>query len=161
MYDTDLRSEVSQGDIFQSIRVVRIKYPEMIPVVKDIQGILLTDDCEYDKKRSVYVLVCEVRLLAEVSPGSAGNIKNYKTLNTFYLEGNEKFKDSYLDLSLTYQVEKQFLIDLANKGLRIKSLSDTTRSALQRQISIYFGYKRNPEAVTETTSGESVEAVSN
>jgi hypothetical protein len=85
MYLPALRPQISQGDIFDNLPVARVKYPETVPVLKEIRGMLITHDCEFDKKSSIYVMLTEVRLLKEIESSSRGNIKNFKTLNTFFL----------------------------------------------------------------------------
>jgi hypothetical protein len=142
-YLIDPRPQISQGDIFGSIPVARVKFPEGVPVLKEIQGMLITHDCEFDKPNTVYVLVSEVCPLSELKPESRGNIKNFKTLNTFYLPQTEGISESYIDFRRTYQVDKSCLIDRLSKSLRLKSVTDEARMALQRQLAIFFGHDRN------------------
>lgn len=146
MYLPALRPQISQGDIFDNLPVARVKYPETVPVLKEIRGMLVTHDCEFDKKNSIYVLVTEVRLLKEVDTSSRGNIKNFKTLNTFFLVATDNIDESYLDFRRTFQIEKGFLLDRSAKSLRVKSLTDEARAALQRQLAIFFGHERRLHA---------------
>jgi hypothetical protein len=136
------RTQVSQGDIFSNIPVAKVKFPEAIPVLKEIEGLLLTHDCEFDKPSSLYVMLTEIRPLNELNTTSQGNVKNYKTLNTFYLPPTDTMPESYIDFRRTYQVDKAFLFDRLAKSLRLKSVTDGTRTALQRQIAIFFGHER-------------------
>ena len=137
-----MRSEISQGDIFDKLPVARVKYPESLPILKEIRGMLITRDCEFDKKGSIYVMVTEVRLLKEVNNDSKRNIRDRKTVNTFFIPAEEGFEEAYLDFRRTYQLEKAFLFDRKDKGFRLKSLDNEARLALQRQLAIFFGYKR-------------------
>lgn len=145
------RPQISQGDIFANIPVARVKFPEAIPILKEIDGLLLTHDCEFDKPLSSYVMITEIRTLDELNPTSRGNVRNLKTLNTFYLPSTDTVPESYLDFRRTYQVDKAFLFDRLSKSLRLRSLTDEARTALQRQIAIFFGHERGrPEKATTT-----------
>lgn len=146
MYLPALRLQISQGDIFNNLPVARVKYPEVVPILKEIKGMLITHDCEFDKKSSTYVLVTEVRPLKEVDSSSRGNIKNFKTLNTFFLAAADNIDESYLDFRRIYQIEKSFLFDRSAQSLRVRSLTDEARAALQRQLAIFFGHERRLHA---------------
>ena len=147
MFADELREQISQGDIFDKIPVALVKFPEAIPIVKEIKAMLVTHDCEFDKDSCIYVMVTEIRPLREVNRNSQGNIRDFKTLNTFYIQACDVLEESYLDFRRTYQVQKDFLFDRKDKGFRIVSLGDETRLALQRQLSIFFGYKREVASV--------------
>ena len=142
LYLAEQRHQISQGDIFGNIPVVRVKFPEGVPILKEIRAMLITHDCEFDKPHAAYVLISEVRPLSELKPESIGNIKNFKTLNTFYLPQTDGVTESYIDFRRTYQVDKSCLYDRLSKSLRFKSLTDEARMALQRQLAIFFGYDR-------------------
>lgn len=156
IYLIEQRKQISQGDIFSNIPVARVKFPEGIPILKEIQGMLVTHDCEFDKPNSIYVLISECRPLSELKPESQGNIKNLKTLNTFYLPQTEGIIESYIDFRRTYQVDKSFLFErVSSKSLRLKSLTDEARTALQRQLAIFFGHDRSVGKVsTVADSGD-------
>lgn len=156
-YLPNLREEISQGDIISNIPISRVRFPDAVPVIREILGILLTSDCEFDKPNSKYALIAEIRPLSEVSPNSHGNIKNFKTLNAFYIPSIGSISESYVDFRRTYQVDKEFVLDRAAKSLRVKSITEEGRLALQRQIAIFYGYDRKMDQQTASSAGTTVE----
>jgi hypothetical protein len=147
MYLHTLRSEISQGDVFENVSLLSIAEiatsTELAVQLRVGRAILLTHDCEYDKPANVSVAIAEVRDLSELSSGNQGHIRQYRTRNTFYLEAFENhLLESYVDFRRITPLPKPALALLADNGQRIVSLTDETRLALQRQIAIFFGYGR-------------------
>jgi hypothetical protein len=156
VYLPNLRSEISQGDVFGHIPIVKLTFPDTTPIVRRAKAILLSDDCEFDKASSLYCIMAEMRPISEVSQNNQGTIINYKTLNTFFLEGCDAFEESYIDFRRMYQVEKKFLTEKDSKCSRYKSFTDQARLALQRQIAIFFGYQRRMATQTPPQTPPSV-----
>lgn len=147
MYTPELRLEVSQGDVFEVVPLVVIsEEPEghnLNVSLREGRAILLTHDCEFDKPNNPWVLVAEVRDLAEISAGSQGHIRQYQTRNTFYLERiGETMPEAYVDFRRLTRLPKRVLTSLTEEGKRVASLNDEARVALQRQVAIFFGYGR-------------------
>ena len=88
MYLHTLRSEISQGDVFENLSLLSIAEiatsTELSVQLRVGRAILLTHDCEYDKPANVSVAIAEVRDLSELSLGNQGHIRQYRTRNTFY-----------------------------------------------------------------------------
>src|SRR5689334_8373356 len=107
MYQRQLRDELSQGDIIAEIPINYTGLNEDGTLALDNEGkprfiieyrpaIVLSRDCEIDK--SSWILVAEVRPLSEVNQHSQGNVRNYKTRNTFYLPKLPGvFEESYVE----------------------------------------------------------------
>jgi hypothetical protein len=147
MYTPELRLEVSQGDIFDAAPLIipseETGDNKLTVSVREGRAILLTHDCEYDKPNNPWVLVAEIRVLAEIPSGNHGHIRQYQTRNTFYLEKiGEALPESYVDFRRLTRLPKRLLFSLAEEGKRIASLNDEARLALQRQVAIFFGYGR-------------------
>jgi hypothetical protein len=147
MYLPQPREEISQGDVFQNVSLVAVTEsadnPGVITHLREGYAILLTHDCEYDKPANRWVLVAEVRPLAEIPSGSQGHIRQYRTRNTFYLESLEpNLPESYVDFRRLSPLPKSALSSPLRAGNRLVSLNDEARLALQRQIAIFFGYGR-------------------
>ena len=147
MYLTEPRSEVSQGDLFDSVSLVHVSETgppgEIAADLRAGRAILLTHDCEYDKPANRLVLVAEVRPLSEIPPGSQKPIREYRTRNTFYLEAvAERMPESYVDFRRLTPFPKATLAAQSQAHGRLASLNDEARLALQRQIAIFFGYGR-------------------
>jgi hypothetical protein len=144
MYLPGLREEVSQGDVFLGVpfTVTRIVNGQPHATTLHAPGIVLSHDCEYDK-RYPFALVALVRPLEQVQESSRDNVRKLKTLNTFYLrEFALSLPESFVDLRHIDPIEKRVLQQLADNGQRLASLTDDARAALQRQVAIFFGHGR-------------------
>lgn len=145
MYTPELRSEVSQGDIFDMAPLITISEEEnsLSVSLREGRAILLTHDCEYDKPNNPWVLVAEVRVLTEIPTSSQGHIRHYQTRNTFYLENlDTNLPESYVDFRRLTRLPRRVMSSLTAEGKRIASLNDEARLALQRQVAIFFGFGR-------------------
>lgn len=138
MYLQELRGEVSQGDIFDSLPLVFARQDGSS--LSFARAILLTYDCEYDKPTTKFVMIAEVRPLAEVAPGSQGNVRKNRAFSTFFLDAHSSLAESYVDFRTLSRVEKAAVA--ARIGQRLASLSDDAQLALQEQLSAFFGYGR-------------------
>src|SRR5436190_1506794 len=102
--------EVSQGDIFDGIPVAYLRHEnpsEPSADIRFVRAILVSHDCEYDKPSNQFVLVAEVRPLTEIPGGSQGNVRHYRTRNTFYLEPlGELMPESYVDFRRIDRIQK-------------------------------------------------------
>jgi hypothetical protein len=139
---------VSQGDIFLEVPITHVIFGPTGEVhtaeVRPVTAAILSRDCDYDKKSSQWVIVAEVRPLVNVAEGSQGNIRQFRTKNTFYLPSiGEHFPESYIDLGKIDRISKPAIVNLAGLQKRVGSLDDESRLALQRQIAIFFGFE-NP-----------------
>lgn len=142
MYLPKLANVVSQGDIFDDIPVAYLGQAggKSDVYTLAVRAILISHDCEYDKPTNAFVLVAEVRSLSEVPEGSQGNVRGYRTRNTFYLQPVGHMSDSFADFRKINRIPKSILEE--RKKERLASLTDEARAALQQQIAIFFGYGR-------------------
>lgn len=153
-YRGDLREEISQGDIFPDVPVLYAKAhtfdgesPAIHPDIRHVNGILLTHDCEYEKKSSIYIYVAEIVSLKSAESGQAKYIRDGRVISAFYLPrlalNQQELGECYADLRRISRVDKR-LLDL-RKNLRIASLGGDARLALQRSIGVFFGIGRATE----------------
>lgn len=141
MYLQELRGEVSQGDVFDSLPLVWA-VPGGLVRVDDAPAVLLTYDCEYDKPSTKFVTVAQVFPLADIPADRRGNVRKNQVFSTFYLEANTLFDEAFVDLRYMGRLEKTIVAAQAQDGKRLLSLKDDAQLALQEQISAFFGYGR-------------------
>lgn len=153
-YLTELRSQISQGDIFKNVPVAYLRQDsqdsEIAPQLRFLTGIMLTHDCEYDKTNAEAVIFAEIKSLSDVPVNLQGNVRHNKPLHTFYIPATGDLPESYIDLRHLYRVNKKFLTE-RNNAVRFRSVEEDIRLALQRVVTTYFGYERD-FSVSETTS---------
>jgi hypothetical protein len=142
MYLPELRGEVSQGDVFDSLPIVYARQEARGPAVLDTAAILVTYDCEYDKPSTKLVMVAGVFPLAEVPADRRGNVRKNKIFSTFYLEATDFQEESFVDFRYMGLLEKAVVASEAQSGRRSISLSDEAQLAFQEQLSAFFGYGR-------------------
>ena len=143
MYLPQLRGEVSQGDIFDSLPTVYIQGVGLRPKMRSMRAILLTHDCEYDKPKTTTVLIAEVWPLTDVDPGSRGYIVQNRVLAAFFLEAfADVLPESYVDFRSISRLEKGIVEAQSTEGKRLASLTVEARLALQRQLALFLGLDR-------------------
>ena len=138
----ELRGEVSQGDIFDSLPISYVRQDPRQPGLLNISAMLITYDCEYDKLSTKLVLVAGVFPLAEVPADRRGNVRKNKIFSTFYLEASGSADEAFVDFRYIGLLEKVIVAQEAEAGSRRTSLSDEAQLALQEQLSAFFGYGR-------------------
>ena len=141
------RPDISQGDLFDNAPLVSVTQdaaaPGLTAALREGRAILLTHDCEYDKPSNPWVAVAEVRPLSEIAAGSQGHVREYRTRNTFYLQAlAAALPESYVDFRRLTRLPKSALTSAPGSVRHLASLSEEARTALQRQIAIFFGYGR-------------------
>ena len=132
MYEPQLRLEISQGDIFDAVPIPYVsQHPEtgtFVTEVRLVRAMMLTHDCEFDKPQNGWVIMAEVRPLAEIAQGSHGHIRAYKAFNTFYLaEHHASITESYVNFRSIDRLNKSMLGQMP----KIASLTDKARLSLQ------------------------------
>lgn len=141
MYRSELSAEVSQGDIFQALPLVSAADAQGQVQIQRVPAILLTQDCEYDKPSTVFVLIAAILPLSGVAPGSQGNVRKNRVASAFYLPPHPLLLESYVDIRAIGRISKSLIVAEAQEG-QLLSLSEEARLALQRQIAGFFGYDR-------------------
>ena len=136
MYLDELRGEVSQGDVFDSLPLACARHPASgLPAVEEARALLLTYDCEYDKPSTRSVMVAAVFPLAAVPVERRGNVRNNRVFSTFYLLPHADFDEAFVDFRHIGQIEKTIVAERAGDGKRLASLSAEAQLALQEQLS--------------------------
>jgi hypothetical protein len=105
---------------------------------------LLSHDCEYDKRSSLTVLVATVWPLAGLDANMQRLIRERKVISAFYLEAfSSILPESYADLRSITTLHKEIMKVYNAQNKRLVSLTDGTRLALQGQIGFFFGIERD------------------
>lgn len=100
MYTSELRPEISQGDVFREVDFALLN-GNGEPVKVKATVLLLSHDCDFDKPNNPYCLVAMITPLASVPADHQDNIQNYRVISTFYLpESPNTLVESYVDLRL-------------------------------------------------------------
>ena len=142
MYQNELSTEVSQGDIFTALPLVSAADTQEQVQIQRVPAILLTQDCEYDKPSTVSVLIAAILPLSGVAAGSQGNVRKNRVASAFYLPSHSLLPESYVDIRVIGRISKNLIVAEAQVENRLLSLSEEARLALQRQIAGFFGYDR-------------------
>ncbi len=140
MYLNEIRGEVSQGDVFDSLPLAYVTQESAYQVhSENARAIILTYDCGYDKPSTRFVMVTGVFPLTGVPADRQGNIRRNKIFSTFYLSANTRFDESYVDFRYMGRLDKRLVADQAQANTRLISLDDEAQLALQEQLSAFFG----------------------
>ena len=143
MYLNEIRGEVSQGDVFDSLPLAYVSQESAHQVLSEnARAIVLTYDCEYDKPSTRFVMIAGVFPLAGVPTDRQGNIRRNRIFSTFYLSASTRFDESYVDFRYMGRLDKRLVAAQAQAGTRLLSLDDEAQLALQEQLSAFFGYGR-------------------
>jgi len=141
-YHLELRGEVSQGDVFESLPIVHVRQEFRRLAVITTAAMLITYDCEYDKPSTKLVSAAGVFPLVDVPADRRGNVRKNKVFSTFYLAATDRLEESFVDFRYAGLLEKALVADEAQAGHRTTSLNDQAQLALQEQLSAFFGYGR-------------------
>ncbi len=102
IYLQELRGEVSQGDVFDSLPLSYITQEDRLRTYSEaVRAMLLTYDCEYDKASTRFVMVAQVFRLDEVPADRQGNVRKNKVFSTFYLEAADNLAELFVDFRFT------------------------------------------------------------
>ncbi len=142
---TPLRQEISQGDIFLSIPfpIIRFQEGDITITHQACPGMLVTYDCEYDKKNVPVALLAQVRLLDPMPDSVKGNIRADRIIRNFPLVLCAELEESFVEFGNVASVPKVLLQHLSENGKRIASLDDQSRLRLQDRVAAFIGLGRN------------------
>lgn len=151
MYEPELRDEVSQGDVFTGVPIAYISVNDQLQATATdlvpATAMLLTHDCEYDKKKTLYVAVAQILPMSQLDRNQQRFVRELRVLSAFPLPATSSgFEESYVDFRRLDRVNKEVMENLAGRGQRIVSLDDEARLALQRAIAVFFGLGRGDAA---------------
>jgi hypothetical protein len=153
------KSEISQGDILEVAPNIFLAPPltalyrsenglhrsevepfssfdnegqNIIAMCKRTKAIVLTHDCEIDKKQVTRWQLCPVVPLSRLKPENQDRVKRNRIYSMFYLPRHADILsfDSFVDFSQISTVGSEFI----NDGKRIVSLSDVGRRGLYAQF---------------------------
>lgn len=147
MYEPQVRTEISQGDIFDDVPIAYVAYSpdNLTPILntRNVRAMMLTHDCEHDKPSNQWVIVAEIRPISEIAAQNQSLIRQYRVYNAFYLEAlADVFSESYVDIRRIDRLDKRMLAERSQSGQKLASLNENARLALQRQIAVFFGLNR-------------------
>ena len=142
MFLQELRGEVSQGDVFDSLPIAYVRQEVRRLTALSTRALLITYDCEYDKPSTKLVMVAGVFSLSEVPADRRGNVRKNKVFSTFFLEAFFPLEESFVDFRYMGLLEKAVIAEEAQARQRLASLNDEAQLALQEQLSAFFGYGR-------------------
>ena len=139
-----VRTEISQGDVFEDIEFVRGTRGD---------GVLLIHDCEYDKPSVEDVLVARTFSRDVVPRGSWGPIAAGNAYNAIHLPPVAGHPESYINLRHIYRVPKANLIEADASGRRVASMTDSGRDALITYLFRFFTRRLPRDASDSGGSG--------
>ncbi len=142
-----LRKNISQGDIFQDIPFPIIRFEGGVVSVEteNYPGMLLTFDCEYDKKIVPVALLGQVRLLSDVKEGARKPIREGTVVRTLFLPKSEMMDESFVEFTNVASVSKVLLQSYSENGRRIASIDHDSRILLQQKLAAFYGIGRKTE----------------
>ena len=153
-----LRSEISQGDVFDQIPIVWFRSQDNVVLARFSKAILITHDCDFDKPNSRTCLLAEIRPLEEIDDGSKGNIRSNRAVNTLYMgQIGPAEQEWFVDFRRITRVDKELLQSRNREGLRLVSLTDEGRLALYRVIATFFSRDQKRRNVVPATPNETAE----
>lgn len=105
-------------------------------VFKSSMGIVLTNDCQLDKKSTKTVQVCPVVPITQFDAKEFQDTRLNKFLKRFHLPGDQEFdlKESVVDFSVTTTIDKA----AAQSASRVCTLSDLGRQGFYAQYIRYL-----------------------
>lgn len=130
MYLQQLRSVLSQGDVFAQICLVDSASPRSPLQTYDV--IVLSHTCEIVKSSNSVVLVCVMKSLSQMDSGRRGNVQRNRAYNAMYLEATGTLPESFIDFRYTFRVDKESLEEAVRRDFKIASLNDKAQLALAR-----------------------------
>lgn len=91
--------------------------------------------------------------MQEVTASTRGNVRSFKVLYTFPLEiHSELSEEFYVDFRRILRFEKNIMTQSSLANHRVVSLTDEARSALQQQMSLFFGFDREKMSQVQSSS---------
>lgn len=143
MYEAVPRELISQGDIFSGLPRLYVLEDGSTPELNLLRSMMLSHDCEYEKRAAQVVHVAPVRRLADVDANMQALIRGDRVLSVLYLQAFPGvLEESYVDLRYITTIAKSLIIEAVEQGKREVSLDDASRLLLQRQIGVFFGVDR-------------------
>lgn len=157
MYLSELRPDISQGDIFVEVPFPYFANTENLndpkPSYLICTVMLISHSCDYDKPNSKFCLVAQIRPISELNPNSHGNLRKEGLINTIYLPRvTGKIDESYVDLRNITSIQKIILSNQAANGKRILSVTDDylrgvmgvdPALGLWNRLSYFFGPRKD------------------
>ena len=118
---------VREGDVFSSADSVTDK---AIAQTRREFALVLSPDCDIDKEKTLFWLLCPIHPLSAMNGSDQGNIRKNKVFNYIFLPAHKSLPDSFVNLGWITTVEAR----IVKESTRIMTLSDLSRSSLYMQL---------------------------
>ncbi len=135
MFLPALRPEISQGDIFDGVRVMEVLGGREESYTGPV--VLLSHDCEFDKPHE-YVLAARVLPLDSAPRSSWNDIQRGNALNAIYLPAVAPRPESFINLRYIHRLPKDELREANIVGRRSTSMTDEGRAAMLAYLYRFF-----------------------
>jgi hypothetical protein len=136
---------LSQGDILRSIDVHE---PMLKPEVQTIDAIVLSHDCDIDKRDGGVCLVARIKPVDGERPDFQARIRTGRVANTLYLPATPGLEEGFVDFRYMYRVRYKHIganaFDGAGRRIlgspdpRSHSLSDDGLTVLRGSLGSFF-----------------------
>lgn len=156
MYLTQLRQEISQGDVFIGVPFPYISTANpqvLIPKIRTSPAMLLSHSCDFDKPNSDLVVMAAISSLADIARDRQNSIRKNTMVHTLYLQEREGvIVESYVDFRLMSMIPKSIIQNLSQQNNRILSLADAylkgsfetkPQLGLWPRLAYFFGPREN------------------
>lgn len=108
---------------------------EVIAEARHQLAVILTPDCELDKKQTTFWLIAPIHPLAALLGQDQGNVRKNKVLKWLHLPAyGTSIPECFIDLATITTVKATVI----QKAKRIATLSDSARAALYMQQTRWF-----------------------
>jgi hypothetical protein len=153
-FETELRTQISQGDLLQNIPISYWMIGEnsaILPSRYELHTvILLSFDCDFDKKDALYCLVAPwvpLTVADSHKSGLAGNIRAGRVHSVFHIPAVTSpsglhLPEGFIDFRRMERVGKGIIEKASEDQYRVASLSAATRKALRLRLARFFGIGR-------------------
>jgi hypothetical protein len=143
-----LAPEISQGDVFERVMIVD---PLEGPQPRVARVVLLTNDCDIEKKSHRIVHVVELRELASLTGPAAsiaGDIRKDRVPSALLVEARVPLPDSFVDFRTITRLPQTAIAEAHDR--RILSMSGDGRVALFHRLYTYFRRVQEPRVPGST-----------
>lgn len=145
MFLPALHREISQGDVFTD---VTIEESFENPPRQQGRVILLTNDCDIDKKNHPTVHVLRLIPVSDIPATSSsilGDIRGDRSPAALLIPAIGALPESFMDFRRIHRILKAELFRAGEEGRRILSMSEDGRTAMFHRIYTYFRRKQQPK----------------
>lgn len=139
MYESELRDQLSQGDLFRDVLISEGVGEHQQSWNRRVM--VLSHDCEIDKPTCTSPLVVAVRALDDFPEEHRGLIRENRLYNGMYLEPGNGIEEGFADFRFIHRMRRE---DLAEPK-KLASLTQEAREAMPAYLWRFFTRKEPPE----------------